>query len=207
MGRMSRNGRPSVTIATPGERGGTFGGARRHHRPMQPARATSHDRRMDVNLVPEPDGWVDQLTGLEGPAFWQRVLVAEVARAAKYRTPLTVVVLELDGLQRIWDEDGEDAGFSVLHGAAESLRRSTRAGDYCTRIGPCRFGIVLAATDRIAAINYVERLREHLLAGMPPEGRAITLRFGWASPLPREAPDSLVRRAQRRLVTELMSGA
>ena len=53
---------------------------------------------MDDLALPEPSGWEDPLTGLEGPDFWQRVLVAEVARSLRYDRNLTVVVAELEGV-------------------------------------------------------------------------------------------------------------
>ena len=53
---------------------------------------------MDATAIPEPAGWEDPLTGLEGPDFWQRILVAEVARAARYRRSLTVVIVEVEGV-------------------------------------------------------------------------------------------------------------
>src|SRR4029079_8105184 len=56
-------------------------------------------------LGPQPLGWVDTETGLEGPDFWRRLLVAEVARSARYGRPLTIVLLDINGLQdmlRAW---------------------------------------------------------------------------------------------------------
>jgi diguanylate cyclase (GGDEF)-like protein len=158
---------------------------------------------MDVNLVPEPDGWDDPLTGLNGPDFWRRVLVAEVARTTKYDRALTVVVVELEGLQEVWDAWGEDLGRHAFHEAAQCLLRASRNSDYCTRVGATRFGIVLTETDEISAINFVERVREAMPRSMPAGAEAVRFRFGWASPKPREAPDSVVRRAERRLIAEL----
>lgn len=159
---------------------------------------------MDVNRVPEPDGWDDPLTGLDGPDLWRRVLVAEVARADKYGTPLTVVVVELEGLQDVWDAWGEGFGGHVLRQTAQCLRRAARASDYCMRTGGARLGVILTETDEIAAINFVERVREDAPRSLPPGSERVRLSFGWASPKEGEAPDSLVRRAERRLVGELM---
>src|SRR5512146_2928636 len=100
-----------------------------------PVRGRATMGAVDVNRVPDPDGWDDPITGLEGPAFWRRVLVAEVARATKYDRPLSVVVVELEGLQELWDAWGEALGGHALHEAAQCLRRAARASDYCTRIG------------------------------------------------------------------------
>ena len=162
---------------------------------------------MDVNLVPEPSGWEDPLTGLDGPDFWRRVLVAEVARATKYGRALTVVVVELDGLQDLWDAGGEDLGRHALHEAAQCLRRAARTSDYCTRIGAARFGVVLTETDEITAINFVERVREAIPRSIPSGSEGVRFHFGWASPKRLEAPDSLVRRAERRMVAELTGRA
>ena len=162
---------------------------------------------MDVNLMPEPDGWEDPLTGLDGPDFWRRILVAEVARTTKYGRALTVVVVELEGLQDAWDDWGEDLGRHALHEAAQCLRRASRISDYCTRIGAARFGVVLTETDEISAINFVERVRDGVPESMPRGTEGVRFHFGWASPKPLEAPDSLVRRAERRMVAELTGRA
>jgi diguanylate cyclase (GGDEF)-like protein len=159
---------------------------------------------VDVNRVPQPDGWDDPATGLDGPDLWRRVLVAEVARADKYSTELTIVIVELEGLQEVWDAWGEGLGRHVLREAAQCLRRASRASDYCMRIGPARLGVILTETDEIAAINFVERVRVDAPRSLPPGSEGVRLSFGWASPKANEAPDSLVRRAERRLVGELM---
>ncbi len=158
---------------------------------------------MIVNEIPEPDGWEDALTGLEGPAFWERVLIAEVARATKYHRALTVVVIELQGIDGLWESAGPDVARRVFREAAECLRRAARASDYCTRMAPGRFGVILTETDEIAAINFVERVRDEAPRFLPFDADGLRLRFGWASPKKREAPDSLVRRAERRLIAEL----
>lgn len=162
---------------------------------------------MDINSVPEPAGYEDLITGLGGPDLWRRVLVAEVARATKYGRPLTVVVVEVEGLQELWDAWGEHLGRSALHAAAQCLRRASRASDYCTRIEAGRFGIVLTETGELSAVAYVERVRATVARSMPQGSGGIRLSFGWASPKPREAPDSLVRRAERRLIGELLREA
>jgi diguanylate cyclase (GGDEF)-like protein len=170
---------------------------------MEPPACGGEDQRMDVNLVPEPEGWEDPITGLDGPEFWRRILVAEVARTTKYGRALAVVVVELAGLQDVGDVWGEDLGRRALHEAAQCLRRASRISDYCTRIGAARFGVVLTETDEIAAINFVERVREAVPRSMPRGTEDVRFSFGWASPKPLEAPDSLVRRAERRMVSEL----
>jgi diguanylate cyclase (GGDEF)-like protein len=159
---------------------------------------------VDVSAIPEPIGWDDPLTGLEGPDFWRRVLVAEVARAAKYRHPLTVVVAELEGIDQLGDAWGEELAAHAIREAAQCLLRSSRTSDYCARIATSRFGVVLTETDEIAAINFVERVRDTLPAAMPRGGDGVRFSFGWASPKKGDSAWALVGRAQRRLVGELL---
>jgi diguanylate cyclase (GGDEF)-like protein len=160
--------------------------------------------RVDVSAIPEPGGWEDPLTGLEGPDFWQRVLVAEIARSARYKRNLTVVVAELEGVLDMADTWGVEAGRHAIREAAQCLRRTSRTSDHCTRIGLTRFGVILTETDEIAAINYVERVREAGPRSMPRGGEHLRFSFGWASPKQGEAPESVVRRADTRLMAELL---
>ena len=68
----------------------------------------------------------------------------------------------------------------------------------------CRFGVVLTETDEIAAINFVERVRE---AG---RGRCRRRRSASASASagrarsPGESADALVRRADERLLADVV---
>ncbi len=160
---------------------------------------------MDRTGIPEPVGWEDPLTGLEGPDFWQRILVAEVARCARYRRQLTVVIVELEGVPALADTWGSDVARHAVREAAQCLRRTSRTSDYCTRIGESRFGIVLTETDEIAAINFVERVREAGPRSMPRGGENLRFSFGWASPKQGESADAVVKRADHRLAAEIVA--
>jgi diguanylate cyclase (GGDEF)-like protein len=159
---------------------------------------------VDVTGIPEPGGWQDPLTGLEGPDAWQRTLVEEVARSARYHRSLTIVVLEIDGILEMGDAWGVDVARHALREAGEALRRESRTGDVCFRIGRTRFGVVLTETDEVLAINYVERVRESAPRRLPLGGAGLRLSFGWASPAAGEPADTLARRADHRLVQELL---
>jgi diguanylate cyclase (GGDEF)-like protein len=159
---------------------------------------------LDIRGIPEPVGWRDELTGLEGPDAWRRALIAEVARKVRYGRPLTVVVLEVEGVMELGDDVGNEVSRQALHDAAQALCREARASDLVFRIGVTRFGVVLPETDEIAAINFVERVRGLMLHRLPLDGAGLRLSFGWASPAPGESADVLVRRADHRMIGELL---
>jgi diguanylate cyclase (GGDEF)-like protein len=153
-------------------------------------------------LGPVDLGWSDAETGLEGPDFWRSLLVAEVARSARYSRPLTVVLLDIDGLQDFLHAWGRQVTRRTLRESAQVLRRMARTSDYCTRIGPTRFGILLTETGEIEAINFIERVRDGCSRSLPPGAESVRLAFGWASPRPGEAPDDIVRRAEARMAAD-----
>ncbi len=160
---------------------------------------------MDATGIPEPAGWEDPLTGLEGPDYWQRILVTEVARSARYRRTLTVVIIELEGVASLGDSWGFDVARRAVRDAAQCVRRATRTGDHCTRIGEARFGVVLTETDEIAAINFVERVREAGPLSLPRGSEGLRFSFGWASPKQGESADAVVKRADLRLAAEILT--
>ena len=91
---------------------------------------------------------------------WNRIVADEDARVNRYRHPATVVIIELDGFDRLVADLGPEAGDRVLPALADTLSRNARGADHLARLGPTRFGILLPETDEIEAINYVERVRE-----------------------------------------------
>jgi diguanylate cyclase (GGDEF)-like protein len=152
--------------------------------------------------IPEPSGWIDPVTGLEGPDFWSRLLDSEIARSTRYRRPLTVIVMDVDGMHELGLVWGEEVARHTLHETAQCVRRMARSSDHCTRIGPVRLGILLTETDEIAAINFVDRLREAGPRSLPRVANHVRFRFGWASPRPGEAVDAVVARAETRLAAD-----
>lgn len=130
--------------------------------------------------VAQPDPHVDRLTGLLGPEVFERILVAESARVRRYRRPASLVIAELAGLDALARAWGVDVATSAVASLAEVLRKGSRTSDYVGRIATDRFAVILTETDEIAAINYVERVRE-AWEGLPAiaAGR-VRVGFGWA---------------------------
>lgn len=149
--------------------------------------------------IPEPVGWSDPLTGLDGPDLWHRLVIAEIARSARYGRPLTLALLDVDGMRDILRVWGADVALHTLRETAQCLRRMARSSDYLLRIGPTRFGIVLTETDEIAAINFVERVREAGPRSVPRTADLVRFTFGWASPRKGDTPEAVVGRAEHQM--------
>jgi two-component system cell cycle response regulator len=120
----------------------------------------------------------------------------------RYRHPATVVIIELDGFDRLVANLGREAGDRVLPALADTLSRNARGADHLARIGPTRFGILLPETDEVVAINYIERVREACDLWLESGAIALHLSIGWASPGPDSSLAVAVGRAQERMFAE-----
>ncbi len=105
------------------------------------------------------EAMVDPLTGLLNRGAAQQGAEREVARAARDGRPLSLVVLDIDGLKAVNDNLGHLAGDGVLVRFAAVLKRSVRACDLAARYGGDEFLLVLPATDRRGAAVLLDRLR------------------------------------------------
>ena len=149
----------------------------------------------------------DPLTGLLLPWEWNRIVADEDARNHRYGRPATVVIVELDGLERLAAALGSLAGDRVLPALADALSRNARGADHLARLGPARFGILLPETGEVEAVNYVERVRQACDLWLESGAIALRLAIGWASPAPDSSLSDAVVLAQNRMYAELHRNA
>ncbi|MFH1475613.1 MAG: diguanylate cyclase [Chloroflexota bacterium] len=149
-----------------------------------------------------PDPYVDEPTGLESRAAWERVLAEENARYVRYRRPVGIVVAELDGLTRFEGGFGAEASCRILAAVGAAMRRSARRTDRVAHVGGGRFHVLLPETDEIQAINYVERFRGECDRWLDAGAVALRLSVGWASPSAVGELDTAMRTAEERMYAE-----
>jgi diguanylate cyclase (GGDEF)-like protein len=154
------------------------------------------------NGIPDPAGLDDPVTGLEGPVLWRMLLASELARSTRYGRPLTIVLVEAEGITDLHLAWGGEVARETIREIALCIRRLARSSDHCARIGPTRFGILLTETDEIAAINFVERARETGPRSLPRAADQVRFTFGWTSPHPGEAVEAVLRRAESRMAAD-----
>ena len=104
----------------------------------------------------------DSLTGLRNRAFMHAQLKDELERTARYRTPLTLLLIDVDGLKQINDHGGHEAGDRALQAVAEALRSTCRASDVAGRYGGDEFVVLAPQTTADEAMELAVRLREVL---------------------------------------------
>ena len=149
----------------------------------------------------------DALTGLLSASRWGRIVADEDARVRRYRRPATIVMIELDGLERLTARLGDAAGERLVPAVADTIRRLAREADFVARVSDGRFAVLLPETDEIQAINYVERVRRTCDLWLESGAVALKLAMGWAS---ASGDDSLLdagRIATERMYAEIHRNA
>jgi diguanylate cyclase (GGDEF)-like protein len=161
---------------------------------------------MGAVALGEEDGYVeptiDPETGLDSSLAWSNAITIEEARSSRYGRPVSVVIAELDGLDRLGELLGADVADRLIPPVADALRRNARAADRVARLSHARFGILLVETDEVRAINYVERVRSACDRWLEASAIALRLSIGWASPATDGDLRSTVRVAEERMYRE-----
>ncbi|HEV8701893.1 MAG TPA: sensor domain-containing diguanylate cyclase [Candidatus Polarisedimenticolia bacterium] len=105
---------------------------------------------------------VDQLTRLYLRDFFYRKLSEEQARARRYGSTFTVLMLDLDSFKEINDRMGHLAGDRYLERVGEVIRETMRAADIPCRYGGEEFCVLLPETDLDGAMRIAERIRSRV---------------------------------------------
>jgi diguanylate cyclase (GGDEF)-like protein len=151
----------------------------------------------------------DELTGLANRRRFVAQLEAEIARAERSGTPLSVVLADIDDFKLVNDTWGHDTGDTVLRRVAVVLQAATRDVDLPVRLGGEEFAILLPETDTEGARHLAERVREAVADTVIDVGRdsiSVTASFG-VSCFPETADSSqLLVEADRGLYAAKRSG-
>ena len=101
----------------------------------------------------------DPLTGLSNARGLFDRLDAELARSRRYREPLALLSMDLDGLKSINDRYGHRAGDDAIRSVSDVIRSELRESDVGARWGGDEFAVLAPSTSRVAALALAERIR------------------------------------------------
>lgn len=154
---------------------------------------------------------IDPLTGLVNRRGFEERLRQEMGRAARHQGPLSLLIVDVDGLKRVNDEYGHEAGDAALQSVAVAIRSGIREIDLGARLGGDEFGVLAPQTDEKSAVVLAERLRALLAKSINLlPARTTTVSIGIASLTPRAdekpLPVSLIRIADRALYQAKRAG-
>jgi diguanylate cyclase (GGDEF)-like protein len=151
---------------------------------------------------------IDSKTGLLNAGTWEREAASEVARAVRTRTPLALVLIDVDHFKLVNDLHGHLVGDKALRAIARTFKIFLRDYDLAGRFGGEEFALLLPQTSAADARRIAERVRVHI-ADMPisvsdepvAETLQVTVSIGVA------ALGTTWERATGSQLTDLLAGA
>jgi diguanylate cyclase (GGDEF)-like protein len=136
-----------------------------------------------LNRKLETAAMTDVLTRLPNRRFAIRKLDEELTAARAARTPLSVMMIDIDHFKIVNDRWGHDMGDLVLRETASVLRATTRKGDVVCRLGGEEFLVISPRSVVRECAKAAERIRsaveEHII-GFGYD-RHVTVSLGVAS--------------------------
>ncbi len=102
---------------------------------------------------------IDELTGLPNYRAFKMHLAREIKRAKRYRSPLSLIMWDIDDFKQYNDQHGHAMGNEALRQVALVLKQSLRDVDIACRYGGEEFTVLLPETDKKGVLTLAERIR------------------------------------------------
>jgi diguanylate cyclase (GGDEF)-like protein len=127
---------------------------------------------------------IDGMTRLYNHERFMEILHLEISRASRYKTPLSIIMADLDHFKSVNDFFGHQAGDHALKCVSAQLKDLLRDSDHLARYGGEEFAIILPMTHFKDALLTAERLRksiETLKIVYDKRSLSVTMSFGVAA--------------------------
>jgi len=103
---------------------------------------------------------IDELTQIGNSRFFWKQLKSEMERAARYKHPVSLLLIDVDHFKNYNDEFGHAAGDRALILVANTLKKNMRNTDFLSRYGGEEFVAILPETKKREALDMAERIRK-----------------------------------------------
>lgn len=153
----------------------------------------------------------DYLTGLSNRRYFIEQAEAELSRAVRYESSLSLLMLDIDYFKQVNDTYGHQSGDIVLQTFAMVCQKMLRNVDIIGRMGGEEFAVVLPETGIEKIFEVAERIREVIAdteVSLPDGGKIhFTVSIGIATLADRcLSIDSLLKQADQALYQAKESG-
>jgi len=118
---------------------------------------------------------LDPLTQISNLRGFGRDIAREIARARRTAKPVTVLLIEIDEFEDLYQNYGERRGQFVIRKTAERLSSNLRATDLLARLGLPKFAVILPGTGEMVGQEIAERMRKDIEEFSIDDGRGAVL--------------------------------
>ncbi len=105
----------------------------------------------------------DYLTKLYNRACFEQEIESETLRAKRYKTKLSILIVDFDKFKQINQTHGYDTGDVILSTSAALIQSLVRDSDIVCRYGGKEFGIIMPNTGLNGAKILVQRIRKKII--------------------------------------------
>jgi diguanylate cyclase (GGDEF)-like protein len=150
----------------------------------------------------------DPLTQIANRAEFDRVHAMFVAAHQQQKVPCSLLMLDLDWFKSVNDTYGHQAGDDVIRSLSSLMKSSCRPGDLAARYGGEEFVILYADCNNASAAQRAEQIRSAFcqIPQTKMHGQTATVSIGVTEIQPGDTPETMLRRADRALLTAKASG-
>ncbi len=145
----------------------------------------------------------DPLTGEYNRSVMESTLQHEMGLYRRYRTPLSLLVVDIDKFKTINDTLGHKVGDSVIQTVSKIIKHSLRESDVLSRYGGDEFTVLLSNTRLHGARKIAEHIRraieKHDYTGTG-KLKNVTVSIGVAALNCGDSNNSLFQRADKALL-------
>jgi diguanylate cyclase (GGDEF)-like protein len=148
----------------------------------------------------------DPLTKIYNRLKFDSIFASEIMRVQRYKTPLSLIIFDIDDFKQINDTYGHNVGDNVLIELTKVVSNNIRTTDIFARWGGEEFVILTPNTDMDHAKELAERLRVAIEDSIFKEAFTVTCSFGVAEFKKGDTTDTLSKRADDALYEAKKSG-
>jgi diguanylate cyclase (GGDEF)-like protein len=118
---------------------------------------------------------LDSLTQIGNLRGFGKDIAREIARARRAAKPVTVLLMEIDEFDDLYQNYGERRGQFVIKKVAERLSSDLRATDSIARLGRPKFAVLLPGSGEMVGQDIAERMRKDIEDFSIDDGRGAVL--------------------------------
>ena len=169
-----------------------------------------------ANLVLSQISHTDSLTQIGNRRSFDLQLALDFKSAAREKTPLALIMLDIDHFKQFNDTYGHQVGDHVLRAVAQALKvHAARPGDSIFRYGGEEFAVLLGNTDLAGGGVVAEKMRngvEKMVVHIEEHTFFVTISGGLGiyapsdTTTPIKAPEDLIRQVDMQLYKAKANG-
>ena len=135
---------------------------------------------------------LDPLTQISNLRGFEKDITREIARARRADQALTILIMEIDEFDELYDHYGDRSGHFVVKKVAERISSDLRATDMMARLSRSKFALLIPGSGEMLGQEIAERMRDDIEDFAVDDGRGavlqVTVSIGMVTWEPQQYP-------------------